>query len=328
MFCHRRRRVPGTTSGVPLSGSSITRHGSCNWWGRWRTRLPGYEQVVSQLRVANDDLGDPVRLRSLFDAEGYLFFRGVLDRDTVLDTGRQVLLTVAAQPDSDDDTLQDALNEQRLWERLVALPSVAAFFATIAGAPVTFIPLARYRIMPPGGATQVHQDALLNPGFDMTTAWIPLMPIDADLGGLAVATGSHRQGCMPPESLPPLDGLWRSAPYEPGDVVLMHEALVHTGLPNRSRDSLRVSVDVRFQNPAAAPAVVGRITAVDAGSMQIASESELGKAVTLAVDETTLLRAGTGQRIPRAELPTSELTPGQRVIASRRGAVAVMVKRL
>jgi 1-deoxypentalenic acid 11beta-hydroxylase len=282
---------------------------------------------MSDLRVANDHLGDPQRLRALFDDEGYLFFRNVLDRDAVLDTGREVARTVAEQTGTDDNELQSALNAKRLWERLVAVPSVAAFFATIAGAPVSFIPLARYRIMPPGGVTQVHQDALLNPGFDMTTAWIPLMPIDAELGGLAVATGSHRQGCLPPESLPALDGLWRSAAYEPGDVVLMNDALVHTGLPNRSGDCVRVSVDVRFQNPTAAPAVVGRITAVEAGSVRIASEDG-GEVVTLAVDDSTLLRAGSGQRIPRAELRTSELAPGQRVIASRRGATAVMIKRL
>jgi len=282
---------------------------------------------MSDLRVANDHLGDPRRLRTLFDDEGHLFFRDVLDRDAVLETGRRVMRTVDELSGCEDSELQDALNEQRLWERLVAVPSLATFFATIAGAPVGFIPLARYRIMPPGGATQVHQDALLNPGFDMTTAWIPLTPISTELGGLAVASGSHRHGCVPPESLPPLDGSWRSAAYEPGDVVLMNEALVHTGLPNRSRDSLRVSVDVRFQSPTAAPAVVGRIVEVDTESVRIASEAG-GEVVTLAVDDSTLLRAGSGQRIPLAELTASELAPGQRVIASRREELAVMIKRL
>ena len=281
---------------------------------------------MSDLRVANDHLGDPPRLQGLFDDEGYLLFRCALDADAVLETGRRVMRTVVDRTGCDDNELQNSLNEQRLWEQLVAIPPVAAFFAMIAGAPVGFIPLARYRIMPPGGVTQVHQDALLNPGFDMTTAWIPLMPIDAVLGGLAVAAGSHRRGCVPAESLPPPDGPWLSAAYEPGDVVLMHEALVHTGLPNRSADRLRLSVDVRYQSPAAAPAVVGRITAVEAASLCIAAEN--GEPVTLIVDDSTLLRAGSGRRIPLAELRASELAPGQRVIASRRGTTAVMVKRL
>jgi ectoine hydroxylase-related dioxygenase (phytanoyl-CoA dioxygenase family) len=289
---------------------------------------------VSELRVANDHLGDPSRLRALFDDQGYLFFRDVLDQDAVLAAGRQVVRTLIEQglvqrmplSGADDASLQDALNAQQLWERLVTTPSVAAFFTKVAGAPVRFIPLARYRVMAPGSATLTHQDALLNPGFDMTTAWIPLMAVDAELGGLAVAEGSHRRGCVPLEELPPLEDLWRGAVYEPGDVVLMHEALVHTGLPNRSPDGLRLSIDVRFQNPAAPPAVVGHIAEVDAASVRI--EGEDGKSVTLGVDDSTLLRGASGQRIPLAELTESELAPGQRVIASQRDGTAVMVKAL
>ncbi|MEY9928940.1 ectoine hydroxylase-related dioxygenase (phytanoyl-CoA dioxygenase family) [Catenulispora sp. GP43] len=289
---------------------------------------------MSELRVANDHLGDPPHLRALFENEGYLFFRDVLDQDAVLAAGRQVVRTLVERglvqrmplSGEDDARLQDALNEQQLWERLVATPSVAAFFTQVAGAPVRFIPLARYRVMAPGSATLIHQDALLNPGFDMTTAWIPLMAVDAELGGLAVAAGSHRQGCVPLEELPPLEDLWRGAVYEPGDVVLMHEALVHTGLPNRSPDGLRLSIDVRFQHPAAPAAVVGYIAAVDAASVRI--EGEDGESVTLDVDDSTLLRNGSGRRIPLAELTDSELAPGRRVIASQRGGVAVMVKAL
>jgi hypothetical protein len=50
--------------------------------------------------------------------------------------------------------------------------------------------------------------------------------------------------------------------------------------------------------------------------------------VTLGVDDTTLLRGDAGQTIPLAELLTSELAPGRRVIASRRDGRAVMVKPL
>lgn len=254
---------------------------------------------MSELRVANGQLDDPARLRALFDAEGYLFFQGVLDQRAVLDAARRVVATVVEQgfvTSGDDEALQDALDAQRLWERLVSVPAVSSFFAKVAGAPVSFIPLARYRVLPPGGSTRVHQDSLLNPGFDMTTAWIPLVAIDEELGGLALL--AH--------------GVWRWHAYEPGDVVLMHEAMTHTGLPNRSRDGLRVSVDVRFQNPGAPTAVVGRIRAATTESLSI--ERDDGEVVTLAVDGSTLLRNGAGQ------------TVGARVIASRRDERAVMVR--
>lgn len=268
---------------------------------------------MAELRVANDLLSDPARLRALFADEGYLFLQDVLDREAVLTVGERVIGALADHglvlPD-DDNRLQDVLNARRLWEELVAVPGIAAFFTKIAGAPVGFIPLARYRVMPPGGSTQVHQDAFRNPGFAMTTAWIPLAAVDAELGGLAVRSG----------------GGWRWHAYEPGDVVLMHEATTHTGLPNRSRNRLRVSVDVRFQNPGAPAAVVGRISAVDAVSVSV--EGEDGEVVRLEVDDTTLLRDGAGQTIPLAELLASELAPGRRVIASRRDGRAVMMKPL
>ncbi len=299
--------------------------------------------AMSEMRVANDLLADPVRLRARFGQDGYLLFRDVLAADAVRGVGEELVRILASQglvsgggpvptwiggelTESGERGLQELFNEQALWEGLVAAPAVAGFFAQVAGGPVGFIPLARYRVMPPGGATQVHQDALLNPGFAMTTAWIPLMGIDEELGGLAVAVGSHRWGCMAPESLPPLAGLWRSVAYGVGDVVLMHEALVHTGLANRSGSGLRLSVDVRYQDPSAPAAVVGPIVAAEAGSVRIAAAD--GSVVELAVDDSTLLRASTGARVARSEVAASELVAGRRVIASRRGGVAVMVKPL
>jgi len=302
---------------------------------------------MTELRVANDHLADPARLRTLFAEDGYLFFRDVLDKDEILAVRRDLVRvlvecgmadsggpepawtgpSLASFTEHGDGRLQKLYSEEKLWERLVAIPSVDAFFRKVVGGPVAFIPLARYRVMPPGGTTDIHQDGLLNPGFDMTAAWIPLLRIDEMLGGLAVVPGSHRHGYL---ATGPMDtdpgNHWRRAVYEPGDVVLMHEALLHAGLANRSEDGVRLSLDVRFQNPSAAPAVIGRITAVGAASISVLCDG--GEAVTLVVDGGTLLRGAVGRRIPVSELPGSELEPGRRVLASRRGETAVVVKPL
>lgn len=106
----------------------------------------------------------------------------------------------------------------------------------------------------------------------------------------------------------------------------MHEALLHTGLANRSRKSIRLSVDVRFQNPAAPKAVIGRITRLETDLIYVRCDD--GDMAILAVDSSTLLRGKDGRSIPRSDLAKSDLQPGLRVLAARRETTAVVVRPL
>jgi ectoine hydroxylase-related dioxygenase (phytanoyl-CoA dioxygenase family) len=89
-------------------------------------------------------------------------------------------------------------------------------------------------------------------------AWIPLGDCPRAVGGLAVLPGSHRHGLLPhvardrrgPQVALPAGGCWASSPLRTGDVVLVGCFTVHRGLPNASRDRVRLSVDLRYQ-PAA-----------------------------------------------------------------------------
>ena len=76
-----------------------------------------------------------------------------------------------------------------------------------------------------------------------------------EMGGLAVAVGSHRRGVRDfgiatdpggMRVLDPLAGRWAASGLEAGDVVIFHSLAVHKALPNRSA-RLRLSVDARYQ---------------------------------------------------------------------------------
>jgi len=102
-----------------------------------------------------------------------------------------------------------------------------------------------------------HQDYWYIRGTTETySVWIPLMAMDAEVGGLAVSPGSHRAG--PREHARPshsrfsgvLDAdtslVWHRSDYQPGDALVFHSLTLHQGLLNRSRQ-VRLSVDYRYQ---------------------------------------------------------------------------------
>ena len=106
--------------------------------------------------------------------------------------------------------------------------------------------------------TPPHQDFVLVQGTpEVWTAWIPLGPCPARLGGLAVLRGSHRRGILPVHQRKGagglgvdegyLDGEWISSPFERGDTLFFHSKTVHQGVPNVSGNRIRLSVDYRYQ---------------------------------------------------------------------------------
>lgn len=190
---------------------------------------------TGELRIANGCLSDPDQLRARLDEDGYLYFTGVLNRAAIRTTRTEVLRVLIEQKlahpsllepvwagpvtaefmEHHEGPLQRRLGELRLWENLVACPPIEVFFARLTGGPTAFIPLARYRVAPPGGLTAIHRDVTLNPGFNMVTAWIPLMRTDLTLGVLpscraAIAKGLCTRGWQRRRSV---SGLCRANPF-------------------------------------------------------------------------------------------------------------------
>jgi ectoine hydroxylase-related dioxygenase (phytanoyl-CoA dioxygenase family) len=87
------------------------------------------------------------------------------------------------------------------------------------------------------------------------TVWIPLGDCPLDLGGLAVAPGSHRHGLLPHAGegtgqqgvdVAP-EATWESADYRCGDVLAFHGLTLHRALENRTTHRLRLSADFRYE---------------------------------------------------------------------------------
>jgi phytanoyl-CoA hydroxylase len=90
------------------------------------------------------------------------------------------------------------------------------------------------------------------------TVWMPLVPVDANNGCMQVVPGSHRQGAIDHRSgvgegsFLEAAGNWdqhaMTLPMLPGDVLIMHNLVLHRSGENHS-DGIRWSIDCRFFAP-------------------------------------------------------------------------------
>ena len=233
------------------------------------------------LRDSTDALERPEELAARMREDGYLYVRGLLPKAHVLDVRRQMLEILAANrmvradrpldeavPDFDHFAVEPqpafmkVLYAEYALEDLTALqhlPEMRRVADAICGEAT--IPLPQFvcrNIFPARGAytTPAHQDFV---HFQGTTrnhaAWVPIGDCPAEMGGLAVAAGSHRLGLL--DVRPALgagalevawDGEldWHHSPVEAGDVLFHNCLTVHRGVPNRSA-AMRLSIDFRFQ---------------------------------------------------------------------------------
>ncbi len=232
---------------------------------------------------STDALNDAPELMRRIRRDGYLFFRKLLPPEPLTDLRLRFLSILRdagwTRPDrpleqavanlearcveSDpayNQVQYDRMYRVRAFHLLQHHPALLGLFERMLGAPVLPHPRVIGRTIFPGEdkyATPPHQDYVYIQGTpDTYTAWIPLSDCPAEMGGLAVAAGSHVSGVredlrLAPgvgglEVADPLDGTWVYRPYGLGDVVVFHSLTVHKGLSNGT-DRLRLSVDYRYQ---------------------------------------------------------------------------------
>lgn len=124
--------------------------------------------------------------------------------------------------------------------------------ATTAGTAVVSLQADVCRITFPGepGGTPAHQDSwyLRQPG--LWVAWIPLVDCPLPVGPLEVAPGAGGPGPAPHDENgiagPVPEESWRVLPCRRGDVVIFSGSTIHRSRPNRSVETVRLSVDIRF----------------------------------------------------------------------------------
>ena len=230
---------------------------------------------------SNSLLDDPPGLRKRLRDDGYLFLRGILPQDEVLDLRRQVLEFCAEagwlRPGSDvmdglagrrDPISEDDDEYIEVYARVQALEAfhrlkfdenIIGIMEAVFQEPVIPLPKTIARIAFPQDnerGTKPHQDWIFVGGsMETISCWAPLGDVSLDVGGLRILAGSHKAGFLEPRSasgpgarIVDVDpGLsWHQSGYRCGDVLLFKSLTVHAAADNLTPDELRLSVDFRY----------------------------------------------------------------------------------
>jgi len=227
--------------------------------------------------------------------EGYLLLRGIIPLSTINDVRRAFERTIDGmlnelkaegliedvRADLPLETRYAAVAREfaerhgRSWRRIVGQPEVFALqhdpqlvdiIGQLTGTDVIGHPVFNARPKMPhqqGTVVPWHQDSgYYGPGSNeslIITAWIPVVPVDAENGCMQIAPGSHRGGLIEHRQedragrfleLNEAESLIDEAsavtcPMELGDVLLFHNLTFHRSLPNTS-EITRWSIDIRY----------------------------------------------------------------------------------
>jgi len=237
---------------------------------------------VTPFQDATPYLETPNTLRAFAQDKGYLFFKGLLPETDVLDLRKQIiqivqeygwlssktppLLGIAAPnaPTYKEGTPEWQnfycdVQKQYAFHALALHPRLIRPLEILFNEPV--LPHSRniLRLLFPNSApysTPPHQDNYYIGGSDNTwTAWFTLGDCPDELGGLACAPGTHKQGKLETQPAEGAGGRsvtldentqWATAPMNCGDVLFLHSLTVHQGRDNQS-NRLRLSCDYRYQ---------------------------------------------------------------------------------
>ncbi len=235
--------------------------------------------------VSNALLDDAEKLRQRAQQDGYLYFRRLIDTESILNLRRDFLeichrhgwveggqnlmhgIRNGTPLMEGDDGYWPVLDKFQSLESFHAFahhPAILDMCDKLFSEKTLVHPRNIGRIMFPENTkytTPAHQDFIHIRGTEETyTGWIPLGDCPQALGGLSILVGSHRSGILPVKpahgagglgiDTAPLeaDGLhWATGDYKLGDAIFFHSHTVHKALPNQTRNLMRLSVDYRYQ---------------------------------------------------------------------------------
>jgi ectoine hydroxylase-related dioxygenase (phytanoyl-CoA dioxygenase family) len=181
----------------------------------------GYTLSTAAARIGrltpSDATQPPAQLWEQFRSQGYLWLKGALDRDAVLETRRRFFAgfqdTGLLAPGSDPadgiyagggerkDLVRRRLTEAVRWasyESFCLSPAIWRFYEAVLGGPVYLHKRKLLRFTRPGDpdCTGGHYDlTYLRAGTDRVyTSWIPTGDIPVEMGGLLYLEGSDAWG--------------------------------------------------------------------------------------------------------------------------------------
>ncbi len=264
-------------------------------------------------KEVNPYIASAQTLSSKFADNGYLFFRDLLDKERVETVRDNIVDVLKAHgfvkkgtssdpiwsgkwPESNefspDGVVTKAVVDLGVLEALSVAPELIEVLQRVLGGEVFCWAdnKGRLRLMLSGEksmqvadgpkfsfTTPPHQDYYFFRPVEFCTVWIPLMDIDASIGGLAIERDSHKEGLHEvwwkgkdylgvaenPEQArvwreeggvvvagrtksKDTDRVWLRSDYQLGDVLIFHPLMMHTGVANAS-DKVRISSDFRYQ---------------------------------------------------------------------------------
>ncbi|BBI34862.1 phytanoyl-CoA dioxygenase family protein [Cohnella abietis] len=255
-------------------------------------------QLKQELSPSNEWLHDLPELRNRLNEDGYLFFRGILDKNELTHI-REDMLAIASEYGyvKTDVPLVDGIysgegfptaikfETSPLYRRILGLPRFNAFGSNavlsllLSGLLDSELQEHRRRIGRitfPGSfknTTPPHQDYFYIKGTpDTYTCWIPAGDCPEELGGLAVMPKTHKLGMLTHEPMQGTGGHgvlherceelglpWLTTDFQMGDLLLFHGHTLHKALDNRSENRLRLSLEYRYQR---------KVDDIDPGSME------------------------------------------------------------
>lgn len=242
--------------------------------------------LISEYDDATPLLNDRAALRAKGAAEGYLFFRGRLRSEALLDLREKILEVVdhhgllqadAELMDGRADLQQvsrhtpyagctegvfNDVQKLESFHRIAHLPELIEVYQKLFDGPVLPHPRNIARVLLPGpqaNATPPHQDFVHVQGSPETwTAWFPLGDCPRELGGLSVMPRSHQKGVIAVHdaagaggletALCPNENTWLETDFRLGDLLTFPSTTVHRGLPNQMGNRIRLSCDLRYQS--------------------------------------------------------------------------------
>lgn len=245
-------------------------------------KLVEHVNPVGSFRESDPCVDTPETLRARLAEDGYLFVRGLLNLEGLLELRRQILSLCQEHgwlaphaslmdgiysgiPFPEHHTeymaLYRKLQKLDLFNDFARSPEIMKFFAMLLQGEILCHPRTIARVSFPRNyafTTQPHQDFLYIRGTPETyTAWIPVGDCPRELGGLALLEGSHKLGFVSHEKAIGAGGngvrteklglRWLASDFRAGDAIVFHSYTIHGALENHTPDRLRLSLDYRYQ---------------------------------------------------------------------------------
>jgi len=176
-----------------------------------RLPLDTSAEAFGDLRDSSDALENPEALRKRMHEDGYLFLRGYLDRDEVLEARAEVtarlsglglldenhpVIDAISKPGAGGAGFADLTENNAPLKKLLYSGRMTGFYERFLGGAVRHFDFTWFRAMPGGGqGTYPHCDVVyMGRGTrNLYTAWTPIGDVPFEIGGLMILENSHRK---------------------------------------------------------------------------------------------------------------------------------------